>query len=57
MRITITSYVDVIYRLLLDNVYVYCIVPLQPNGAEEIYGMDQLSKFEEEKMKEVNKEK
>ena len=36
-------------------VYVCCIVSLQPNGAEEIYGMDQLSKFEEEKMKEVCK--
>ena len=32
----------------------YC--PPQPNGAEEIYGMDQLSKFEEDKMKEVNTE-
>lgn len=29
------------------------IVPLQPNGAEQIYAMDQLSKFEEDKMKEV----
>ena len=33
----------------------YCVLfPPQPNGAEEIYAMDQLSPFEQEKMKEVN---
>ena len=32
------------------------IVPSQPNGVEEIYAMDQLSKFEQDKMKEVNKD-
>ena len=32
-----------------------CVLfPPQPNGAEEIYAMDQLSPFEQEKMKEVN---
>ena len=29
------------------------LFPSQPNGAEEVYGMDQLSQFEEGKMKEV----